>query len=90
MRIQILILGFKGLTNIFIDEHQELVPAFFFTPFSWLSIRRTVRLWESAHHYPSPKPTLTLTSHLGQNVCVGEGKVGIFPETYKDPEGHLS
>ena len=30
MRIQILILGFKGLTNIFIDEHQELVPAFFF------------------------------------------------------------
>ena len=23
--------------------------------------------------YPSPKPTLTLTSHLGQNVGVGEG-----------------
>ena len=33
MRIQILILGFKGLTNIFIDEHQELVPAFFFYSF---------------------------------------------------------
>ena len=29
MRIQILILGFKGLTDIFMDEHQELVPAFF-------------------------------------------------------------
>ena len=23
--------------------------------------------------YPSPKPTLTLTSHLGQNVVLGEG-----------------
>ena len=26
--------------------------------------------------YPSPKPTLTLTSHLGQNVGLGEGQVG--------------
>ena len=26
--------------------------------------------------YPSPKPTLTLTSHLGQNVCSGERQVG--------------
>ena len=34
--------------------------------------------------YPSPKPTLTLTSHLGQNVCVGEGYVGSFPEAYND------
>ena len=25
------------------------------------------------HNYPSPKPTLTLTSHLGQNVGLGEG-----------------
>ena len=24
--------------------------------------------------YPSPKPTLTLTSHLGQNIGLGEGK----------------
>ena len=31
--------------------------------------------------YPSPKPTLTLTSHLGQNVGLGE-EVGSFPETY--------
>ena len=23
--------------------------------------------------HPSPKPTLTLTSHLGQNVGLGEG-----------------
>ena len=33
--------------------------------------------------YPSPKPTLTLSSHLGQNVVLGEGLVGSFPETYK-------
>ena len=26
--------------------------------------------------YPSPKPTLTLTSHLGQNVGLKEGRVG--------------
>ena len=25
--------------------------------------------------YPSPKPTLTLTSHLGQNAGLGEGQV---------------
>ena len=31
---------------------------------------------------PSPKPTLTLTSRLGQNVGLREGQVGSFPETY--------
>ena len=36
--------------------------------------------------YPSPKPTLTLPSHLGQNIGLGEGKVGSFPEKYNDPE----
>ena len=35
--------------------------------------------------YPSPKSTLTLTSHLGKNVGLGEGQVGSFPETYNDP-----
>ena len=34
--------------------------------------------------YPSPKPTFTLTSHLGQSVGLGEG-YGSFPETYNDP-----
>ena len=34
--------------------------------------------------YPSPKPTLTLASYLGQNV--GFGEVASFPETYNDPE----
>ena len=29
--------------------------------------------------YPSPKPTLTLISHLGQNVGLKEGLVGSFP-----------
>ena len=36
--------------------------------------------------YPSPKPTLTLTSHFGQNVGLGEGQVGSFSETYNDPK----
>ena len=31
--------------------------------------------------YPSPNPTLILTSHFGQNVGLGEGLVGSFPET---------
>ena len=35
--------------------------------------------------YPSPKPTLTLTSHLGQNIGLGE-EVGSFPETYPSPK----
>ena len=30
--------------------------------------------------YPYPKPKLSLTSHLGQNVALGEGWVGSFPE----------
>ena len=34
--------------------------------------------------YPSPKSTLALTSHLGQNVSLGEGLEGSFPETYND------
>ena len=32
--------------------------------------------------YPSPKPTLSLTSHLGQNVALKEGWVDSFPETF--------
>ena len=36
--------------------------------------------------YPSSKPTLTLPYHLGQNVGLGEGKVGSFPEKYNDTE----
>ena len=33
--------------------------------------------WETAHlPLPRPKPTLTLASHLGQNVGLGEGLVG--------------
>ena len=31
--------------------------------------------------YPSPKLTLTLASHLGQTVGLGEGQVGSFLET---------
>ena len=35
--------------------------------------------------YPSPESTLTLTSHLRQNVGLGEGQVGSFPETLIEP-----
>ena len=35
--------------------------------------------------YPSPKPILSLTSHLGQNFGFGEGWVASFPEMYNDP-----
>ena len=32
--------------------------------------------------YPSPESTLKLASHLGQNVGLGEGRVGSFTKTY--------
>ena len=35
--------------------------------------------------YPSPKPTLTLSSHLRKNIGLGEGKVDSFPETFNNP-----
>ena len=40
-----------------------------------LDMRKLGLLYVSAKlpTYPSPKPTLTLTSHLGQNVGLGEG-----------------
>ena len=31
----------------------------------------TIRFWETTH-LPLPEPTLTLTTHLGQNVGLGE------------------
>ena len=42
---------------------------------SWGDRREKIdilRFWETAH-LPSPKPTLTLTSYLEQNVGLGEG-----------------
>ena len=36
--------------------------------------------------YPSPNLTLILSSRFGQNVRLGEGWVGNFPETYIDPK----
>ena len=35
--------------------------------------------------YPSLKPTLTLSSHLGQKVGLGDESVSSFPEMYYDP-----
>ena len=41
----------------------------------------SIQVSEKLPTYPSPKSTLTLTSHLGQNVGLGEGQVGSFPKT---------
>ena len=34
---------------------------------------------------PSPIQSFTLTSQLGQDVGLGEGCLGSFPESYSDP-----
>ena len=58
-------------------------------PLHWYGIERNFE--QVQDHYtilgncpstPSPMPTLTLTFHLRQNVGLGEGQVGSFPETY--------
>ena len=52
----------------------------------WLDIGQVgccIRFWEPAH---LPLPKANITSHLGQNVGLGEGWVGSSPETY-DPLG---
>ena len=41
---------------------------------------RSIQVCGKLPTYPSPKLTLTLTSHLGQNDGLGEGQVGSFPE----------
>ena len=42
-------------------------------------------IFGSISTYPSPKSAITLVSHLGQNVGLGEGSVGSFLETQIDP-----
>ena len=39
----------------------------------YLSFRFRLKVSEKLPTYPFPKSTLTLTSHLGQNVGLGEG-----------------
>ena len=46
---------------------------------------RSIQISGKLTTYPSPKLTLTLTSRLGQNDCLGEGQVGSFPESKIDP-----
>ena len=41
----------------------------------------TVQVSGKLPSYPSPKPTLSLTSHLGKNVSLGEGQVVSFSDT---------
>ena len=42
-------------------------------PLATYPVRTIIRFWEKLPTYPSPKPTSTLTSHLEQNVGLGEG-----------------
>ena len=41
---------------------------------------RSIQVSGKLPTYPSPKPTLSLSSHLGQNVGLGEGQAGNFSE----------
>ena len=51
-------------------QNQDFFPGeFIYTPRNEGSLYVSGKL----PTYPSPKPTLTLTSHLGQNVGLGEG-----------------
>ena len=40
---------------------------------SWVSFLGSLYVYGKLPIYPSPKPTSTLSSHLGQNVGLGEG-----------------
>ena len=69
---------FKQLFDIFLSN---------FLAFSEQNLERPIS--GKLPTYPSPKLTLTLTSHLGKNDGLGEGWVGSFPETLIDPTfGH--
>ena len=46
-----------------------------------LKLTKKDRVSQKLPTYPCPKPTLTLTPCLGQNVGLGEGWVSSFPET---------
>ena len=48
--------------------------------FGYARISGSIQVSRNLPTYPSPKPTLTLTSRLGQNVSLGEGQVGSLPK----------
>ena len=53
-----------------ITQNQDFFPGvFIYTPINEGSLYVSGKL----PTYPSPKPTLILTSHLGKNVGLGEG-----------------
>ena len=54
--------------------------------FPYANNNRSLHISGKLLSYPSPKLTLTLTSHLSQNVGLGEGYVGSLTEMYKDPQ----
>ena len=52
--------------------------------FPYANNNRSLHISGKLLPYPSPKLTLTLTSHLSQNVGLGEAYVGSLTEIYKD------
>ena len=54
--------------------------------FPYANNNRSLHISGKLLSYPSPKLTLTLTSHLSQNVGLGEGYVGSLTEMYKDQQ----
>ena len=51
--------------------------------------RIIIYFWETAH-LPYPKPTFCPKWELSDNIGLGEGWVGSFPETYNNPKAKLS
>ena len=60
------------LSDVCVPLIQELDNISFLN-LSGSASRSRSRFWETIPTYPSPNPTLTLTSHLRQNVGLGEG-----------------
>ena len=69
----------EQVRNAVLLYYPPLIARTFTCDESWIKDEKGSR---SVPINPSPKPTLTLTSRLGQNVGLREGQVGSFPETY--------
>ena len=60
----------------------ELIKTYTDSPFVYMAaVDGSLYLSGKLPTHLSPKPAFTLASHLGQNVGLGEGEVGIFPSS---------
>ena len=58
---------------ISIDDVIQMSNRPYFQRIDYRGIVKSIKVSGKLPTYPSPKSTLTLTSHLGQNVELGEG-----------------